>query len=124
MHITAIERFLHDNPDIEKKKWTTSDVNREIVKNACKDFKSTVGYIKKFVGQGELVDNKQCPYVSTANVFVSHAWKYTFYDIVYKVMRQMRMSTSGLICLLITSMSRKKRTVIGIKSNLKAALSR
>ena len=88
MHITAIERFLHDNPDIEKKKWTTSDVNREIVKNACKDFKSTVGYIKKFVGQGELVDDKQCPYVSTANVFVSHAWKYTFYDVVYKVMRQ------------------------------------
>ena len=84
MHIGAIRAFIQANSQVVTEELTTSGINREIVKPGTKN--STKPYINKYL---EMTDpDTGIPFVSTATVFVSHAWKYKFYDVVFQVMEQ------------------------------------
>ena len=84
MHIKAIRKFLEDHPQVKSQKMTTSQINRGIVKP--ESLGTNEPYIHKYATISD--PNTGIPYVATATVFVSHAWRYPFYDIVADVMEQ------------------------------------
>lgn len=114
MHITAIRNFLNEHPEIKAQNMTTSEVNRHVVKKETKleDTKTTDSEEGESEARGpdqSLFESKDSnpmegPYikwynkrkdsetgkafVAPATVFVSHAWKYQFYNVVVDVMEQ------------------------------------
>ena len=84
MHINAIRAFINDHPIVIDEQLTTSGINRKIVKP------ETEGISKPYIDTLANTNDPQTviPYVSAATVFVSHAWKYRFYDVVVKCMEQ------------------------------------
>ena len=84
LHITAIRRFIKDHPRVISDHLTTSQINREIVKLETEG--TNKPYIHKY--NGERDDKTGVPLISQATVFVSHAWKYNFYEVVVSVMEQ------------------------------------
>ena len=84
MHITAIRRFIKDHPRAKAEHLTTSQLNSAAVKP--ESFCSGNPYIPKYL---DLCDSKTGkPLVAPATVFVSHAWRYSFYDVVVDAMEQ------------------------------------
>ena len=78
MHITAIWKFLNDHLLVQSEKLTTSQTNRTYIK------KETAGTNKPFIAQyiGKVDAAKGVPLIAKATVFVSHAWRYPFADVV------------------------------------------
>ena len=83
MHISAIRKFIQDHPVVREKNLTTSDINHAIVKPESLGTRKP--YINLYSGQYDSAGNSL---VSKATVFVSHAWRYLFYDVVANVMEQ------------------------------------
>ena len=84
LSISAIRKFVEDHPRVKTHHLTTSQVNSEFVKPETKDLYSS--YLELY--HGSIDDATGSPLVADATVFVSHAWKYAFYDIVVNVMEQ------------------------------------
>ena len=84
MHVTAIRKFLKDPPKIEEQHLTTSEINSMFIKPETKG----IGYpfITQYINQCDALTGK--PLVQPATVFISHAWRYSFYDVVVEVMEQ------------------------------------
>ena len=83
-HIIAIRKFLKDHPKIEEQHLTTSEINSMFIKPETKG----IGYpfITQYINQCDALTGK--PLVQPATVFISHAWRYSFYDVVVEVMEQ------------------------------------
>ena len=79
-----MRKFIRDHPAAKDEHLTTSQLNSKFVKP------ETEGTSKSFIHQyADLRDETTgVPLVSTATVFVSHAWRYSFYDVVVDVMEQ------------------------------------
>ena len=84
MHIAAIQKFLKDNEDKIQSKWTTSDFNGNIVKPQTEG--TNEPYIELYKNTKDAESAK--PLVASATVFISHAWKYEFVEVVVNVMKQ------------------------------------
>ena len=84
LHITAIRKFLNDHPKVKEDNLTTSQINSEYIKPETAG--TGQAYIHQY--QGIRDDINGAPLVSSATVFVSHAWRYAFYDVVVDVMEQ------------------------------------
>ena len=84
MHINAIKHFAAEYPTVKESGITTSGINKEIVKP--KTLGTNQPYFNKYIGVRD--PNTGVPYTSSATVFVSHAWKYKFYEVVVAVMEQ------------------------------------
>ena len=84
MHITAIQKFIQDHPPVKIDHLTTSEINSEFVKPETKG--TSRSYIQKYISLQD--ETSGVPLVSAATVFVSHAWRYSFYDVVVDVMEQ------------------------------------
>ena len=84
MRINAIRHFVAEYLTVEDSGITTSGINKEIVKP--KTLGTNRPYINKYIGVSD--PNTGVPHTSSATVFVSHAWKYTFYEVVVAVMEQ------------------------------------
>ena len=84
LSISAIRKFVEDHPRVKTHHLTTSQVNSEFVKPETKDLYRS--YLELY--HGSIDDATGSPLVVDATVFVSHAWKYAFYDIVVNVMEQ------------------------------------
>lgn len=84
MHITAIRRFIEDHPKVKVDHLTTSEINSAFVKPETKH--TNQSYIQLYKDAQDPTTG--IPLVSTATVFVSHAWRYAFYDVVVNVMEQ------------------------------------
>lgn len=83
MHIAAIRKFLANHPDVRAKNWTTSDINREVVKP------ETIGTNKPYINKyTDMKTEEGTPYVSEATIFISHAWRYKFAATVADVIEQ------------------------------------
>ena len=84
MHVTAIRKFLKGPPKIEEQHLTTSEINSMFIKPETKG----IGYpfITQYINQCDALTGK--PLVQPATVFISHAWRYSFYDVVVEVMEQ------------------------------------
>ena len=84
MHINAIRNFIAEYPPIKDRHLTTSEINKEIIKT------QTLGTEQPFIHKyTDISDPKTgVPYISLATVFISHAWRYKFYDVVVAVMEQ------------------------------------
>ena len=83
MHITAIRKFLNDHPDVTAKGWTTSDINREVVRPESK------GTSKPYIDLYKTLNTAEGkPYVAPATIFISHAWRYKFAATVADVIEQ------------------------------------
>ena len=67
MHLTAIRKFLDDNKDKINKGMTTSDFNREIVKDKTKG--TSAPFIDLYKGEMDINTGKS--FVAPATVFVS-----------------------------------------------------
>ena len=89
--------FIKKYPTVEDDCLTTSGTNKAV------DKPMTLGtnhpFINKYVGISD--PESGVPFVSSATVFVSHAWRYEFHNVVVTVMEYMPVSTltriSGLI---------------------------
>ena len=84
LHINAIRHFIDEHSDIKINGLTTSEINRKIVKPKTLD--TNQPFIHRYIGLSD--PNTGAPYISSATVFVSHAWRYIFYDVVVAVMEQ------------------------------------
>ena len=84
LHITAIRKFIEDHPEVKSKSLTTSQINSAFIKPETKG--TDHPYIQKYATKRD--KKTEQPLVSSATVFVSHAWRYSFYDIVFDVMEQ------------------------------------
>lgn len=83
MHISAIRKFLDDHPTARTEDLTTSQCNRQFVRQESQ------GTNKPFINKYDGLKNKHgVPLVAPATVFVSHAWKYPFASIVADCMEQ------------------------------------
>mgnify|MGYP001804211755 FL=1 len=82
MHITAIWKFLNDHPLVQSEKLNTSQTYRTYFK------KETAGTNKPFIAQyiGKVDAAKGVPLIAKVTVFVSHAWRYPFADVVADVL--------------------------------------
>ena len=84
MHISAIRKFVHNHPTVKSEHLTTSQIDRAFIISESAD--TGQPYIHLYA---DLCDDiKGVPLVAPATVFVSHAWRYAFYDIVVDVMEQ------------------------------------
>ena len=84
LHITAIRKFLSDHPQIRKNNLTTSQINSAVIKPETKAINSC--YIEKYIDLCDSSNGK--PLVAPATVFVSHAWRYEFCDVVVNALEQ------------------------------------
>ena len=84
MHITAILKFINDHPIAKTENLTTSEINSNFVKPETKG--TNQSYSWKYVDLKD--ETTGVPLVSTATVFVSHAWRYAFCDVGGDVMEQ------------------------------------
>ena len=84
MHMFAIRKFLDDHQEKISKGMTTSDFNRGIVKDKTKG--TNAPFIDLYKDEMDIKTGK--PLVAPATVFVSHAWKYPFVEVVVDVMEQ------------------------------------
>ena len=84
MHISAIRKFIEDHPQAITDHLTTSQLNKAFVKAETEG--TGHPYIEKYRTLKDA--DTGVPFVSTATVFVSHAWRYSFYDVVVDVMEQ------------------------------------
>ena len=83
LHISGFRKFIEDHPSVVSDGLTTSQINRQIVKP------TTNGSSKPFIDTYTNLKSKSGkPLVGPATVFVSHAWKYQFVDIVLDVLLQ------------------------------------
>ena len=79
----AIRKFLNDHPDVRAKGWTTSDINREVVRPESK------GTSKPYIDLYKTLNTAEGkPYVAPATIFISHAWRYKFAATVADVIEQ------------------------------------
>lgn len=84
LHITAIRKFIEDHPEAKNSHLTTSQLNSAYVKPETKA--DNQPYVQQYVNVRD--DKTGMPLVSAATVFVSHAWRYVFYDVVVDVMEK------------------------------------
>lgn len=83
LHISGFAKFIEDHPKVVSDGMTTSQINRQIIKLI------THGSSKPFIDSYTKLKTKSGrPLVAPATVFVSHAWKYQFVDIVMDVLLQ------------------------------------
>ena len=84
MSISAIRIFIRDNSLADSTEYrTTSQINRGVVKPQTID--SGEPFIDKYIGE---LDSDGKPLVAEATVFVSHAWRYDFYNVVVDAMEE------------------------------------
>ena len=84
LHITAIRKFIRDHPEVKSDSLTTGDINTTIVKPETAGTGSP--YLYKYINTCDEVSGVS--YTAPATVFVSHAWRYNFYEVVVDVMEQ------------------------------------
>ena len=84
LHITAIQKFIKDHPNIQKHSLTTSQISKDIVKPETKGTASC--YLRKYANRSDRSTGK--PYTAPATVFVSHAWQYSFSAVVADVLER------------------------------------
>ena len=84
LHITAIRKFIKEHPKVKTEILTTSKINSEFGKP--ENMGASHPYLQKYKNSND--EAMGVPLVSKATVFVSHAWRYSFYDVVVNVMEQ------------------------------------
>ena len=77
VHISAIRKFLSSHPEVKNRRLTTVQVNRAVIKSETRD--TNQPFINKYI---DLTNSDGKPLVAPATLFVSHAWKCAFCDIV------------------------------------------
>lgn len=83
MSLSAISKFIEDYPKVKSESLTTTQIKDMYIRGQCR--KSGTPYINRYYGRE---DPSGEPYVGRATIFVSHAWQYSFYDVVFDVMQQ------------------------------------
>ena len=83
MSISAFQAFIGEFEDVKTKELTTTAISEQFVK--AENGGKGAPYINKYIG---MKDEDGKPYLATATVFVSHAWQYKFYDVVFTAMQQ------------------------------------
>ena len=84
LHINAMRHFIDEHSEIKTNSLTTSEINRKIIKPKTLD--KNQPFINRYISSSD--PKTGVPYTSSATVFISHAWKYAFYDVVIAVMEQ------------------------------------
>ena len=77
VHISAIRKFLSSHQEVKNRRMTTVQVNRAVIKSETRD--TNQPFINKYIG---LTHSDGRPLAAPATLFVSHAWKSAFCDIV------------------------------------------
>ena len=86
MHIEAFRKFVSDHPEVKSKHMTTSQISSIIIKPET--LETNQPYINHYIGTKSDTSSRKRELTGPSTVFVSHAWRYPFCDVVLDVLEQ------------------------------------